>query len=456
MYLSSFLEAMDPWETTFCAPVLRYAGIRSATGLRILKGNLDLGPVPLKIIPEPIQAGELEVGHLQFPDYSGRIRDLISGIAGGGILNSSNGPVQIGADQCSEPQLFLRRFFENEFSQNSKVLSLEIGFQLARPFRDTTSIDSAVRAGIRPYENLKDLLGEYGVTWDLDSQVAFEVIIHRPLEFMSSSRVEDGTAILQMLAHQTLPAEKIRLGYKVFGAGLIRRESISGSAMEWVRERLPNGAEVNKGSANITVAPGSHLHCFGSYDGVCLHQMLFGDPTTFPNWRRAAYDGVDPSAKIMDEILITPFVPGGQSRELETAVASLFWMLGFSCLNLAGQKFSDGPDVLALTPQGRLLVVECTTGLPDEKDKLAKLTRRTELIRESIVKSGFNPPDVLPVVVSGLPIAEARGHLLKAKELGVAVLTKESILDGRGRIFVARDPDEIFSEIKGTLQPSKN
>ena len=53
------------------------------------------------------------------------------------------------------------------------------------------------------------------------------------------------------------------------------------------------------------------------------------------------------------------------------------------------QKLQDGPDIIALTPIGNIGVIECTSGLLDTDDKLAKLVQRTNLIRKKLVETGF-------------------------------------------------------------------
>jgi hypothetical protein len=58
----------------------------------------------------------------------------------------------------------------------------------------------------------------------------------------------------------------------------------------------------------------------------------------------------------------------------------LLTLLGFSVANYGRiPKLQKGPDIIAITPSGHVGVVECTVGLINESDKLAKLVQRTAL-----------------------------------------------------------------------------
>ena len=69
----------------------------------------------------------------------------------------------------------------------------------------------------------------------------------------------------------------------------------------------------------------------------------------------------------------------------ESAVSTLLTLLGFSVANYGRiPKLQKGPDIIAVTPSGHVGIIECTIGLINENDKLAKLVQRTTLIKDEV------------------------------------------------------------------------
>ena len=87
----------------------------------------------------------------------------------------------------------------------------------------------------------------------------------------------------------------------------------------------------------------------------------------------------------------------------------------------------EGPDILASAPSGNLLVVECTTGLLNEGNKLAKLTRRTILKKEKLMESGYGHLVVQPIIVTSLLRGSVVTDLNDAGKSGIAVVCKEEL-----------------------------
>src|SRR5439155_16879308 len=53
----------------------------------------------------------------------------------------------------------------------------------------------------------------------------------------------------------------------------------------------------------------------------------------------------------------------------------LLWLLGFSATRIGGTgKMSDAPDLIAATPMGNLVVIECTTGILKEDSNYHSLS----------------------------------------------------------------------------------
>jgi hypothetical protein len=95
------------------------------------------------------------------------------------------------------------------------------------------------------------------------------------------------------------------------------------------------------------------------------------DPDRVQNPRRAVYEAFDPKLENLKNILSNAQGRGEEARDLESAIAWLLWMLGFSVAHLNTRKMREAPDLIAATPQGHFLIVECTTGLLKAENKLS-------------------------------------------------------------------------------------
>ena len=72
------------------------------------------------------------------------------------------------------------------------------------------------------------------------------------------------------------------------------------------------------------------IQCFVSYLGVAQHYGWVSDPSTVQNPKRAVYNLFDESLEILSDFISKSGNKGRDARDLETAIAWLLWMLGFS------------------------------------------------------------------------------------------------------------------------------
>ena len=121
------------------------------------------------------------------------------------------------------------------------------------------------------------------------------------------------------------------------------------------------------------------------------------------------------------------------------------YLLGFSVAHMGITKLlSEGPDILASTPSGNLLVVECTIGLLNEGNKLAKLTRRTILIKEKLMAAGYSHLIVQPVITTALVRNSVQTELEDAGKAGIAVICKEELDSLLNESTILPDPEDLL------------
>lgn len=102
-------------------------------------------------------------------------------------------------------------------------------------------------------------------------------------------------------------------------------------------------------------------------------------------------------------------------------------------------------------------IVECTVGLINESDKLAKLVQRTALIKEKFADVRYGNLQIQPVVVTPLSREEVAADLPLAGNHGIAVVCKQNIENALSQVEFPPNSDRVFQDTKKLVpaeQPS--
>ena len=190
-------------------------------------------------------------------------------------------------------------------------------------------LDWELKASPTPYDNLQELAFEYslGVLSDV---INVEVVAFNVAAVYSGSTITSTTGKLAVRLAPVLAHKHVTLGYRVFSGGrVVKRSSVQGNKMHWEKQE-----GVQHGRVEVDVPPAAVLHCVASYRGIAQQHYWVADPTTAPNARRVVYELVDNQLEILNDLLTKSQTRGRDARELETGVAWLLWMLGFSVAHL--------------------------------------------------------------------------------------------------------------------------
>jgi len=118
-------------------------------------------------------------------------------------------------------------------------------------------------------------------------------------------------------------------------------------------------------------------------------------------------------------------------------------------------KLQKGPDIIAVTPAGNIGVIECTVGLLDENDKLAKVVQRTKLIKEKLTAAGYGHLQIQSAIITPLSRDEVAANLDTAGKHNIAVICKEDIEGLLTQVGLPPNPEKQFQDAKG-LVPGAN
>ena len=134
-------------------------------------------------------------------------------------------------------------------------------------------------------------------------------------------------------------------------------------------------------------------------------------------------------------------------EDLERGVALLFHNLGFDTANYA-RRFDDSTDIVAFGgPQGPVLVIECTGGVLNSKDKLSKLIKRTRELAEKVPGVEFRP-----VIFTSLrrdSLSESNKE--DARKDRIIVVTSDDVPKLLQMISEATNADQAIRFLEGLL-----
>lgn len=307
-------------------------------------------------------------------------------------------------------------------------------------FRPFEHFDWALKAADQPFDTLDELLMFMGLPrlLQMSGLTTLELVARAPVEIRDTSRVENNEAIITCRLAEGLDPSLVKLGYKVASKGLPNRSFVTGEKLSWEKEGFFQDGTVQVPLLDVPV-----LQAFVSYAGLAIHQWWVTDPKKSLNVRKIAYEPYDNNLEVIKRFLAA--LGNNKSEDFETGISLLLYLLGFSVAHMGTTKLlSEGPDILASTPLGNLLVFECTIGLLNEGNKLAKLTRRTILIKEKLMAAGYSHLIVQPVITTALVRNSVQTELEDAGKAGIAVVCKEELdsLLIEGTIFP--DPEDLL------------
>jgi len=121
-------------------------------------------------------------------------------------------------------------------------------------------------------------------------------------------------------------------------------------------------------------------------------------------------------------------------------------MLGFSSAPVDGiATIQEVSDLITVTPQGNFAIVECTTGILKQDNKLPKLLDRAIKVQKKLSATNSNISKVLPVLVTSKSRENISVELPAAEESGALVIASEDLEHLLSIVSMNKDADEIYT-----------
>lgn len=454
-YFSNFESLLSLWVEAYQCAVISYVGLKTAHGPRLLFGRALLEPSRTGVNDT---AFRFETEHLIAARFvsSATPTDIKSFLAKAriGEILTIDGATSLSIQNDGSLSTDFSPIHHPFVSEGPRLPSLRVSgiskHNLIVSVADSRALDWELKAAETPFDNLDELLSQCNLPTQMQmgSSTTLEIVAKSPVTISGASTITGNDAVIECRLATALDIGKLRLGYKVLHKDSVERESVSGSAFDWRQE-----GDIKVGTYRMSVADASLLQVFVSYAGVSHHQWWVTDPQKRLNPRYAIHQIFDEDLGVLRKMLFKP--ESDKSQMFESAVSTLLSLLGFSVSNYGrAPKLQDGPDIIAVAPSGHVGVVECTVGLLDRNDKLAKLVQRSMLIREKLDHAGYGFLQLQSVIVTPLSREEVVANLETAGKHEIAVVCKENLEEMLNQVSLPLNADRVFQDAKSLIPNS--
>lgn len=449
--LDDFFKAIETNLPFYKHAHFSFLAIKKGNEFHLAQGQLQLQAVPLDKPSSSFLSDNIRAGCFRLSELQQTPREFVDALLSGKIKTPD-------AEICFLPEQgrfhsahFIPYYFEGVQTQHRQVRLMLSGNR--RVHTVAHALDWELKAAPTPFFNVQELCEEFSVG-TMRGDLANVEITALPVCIISPESIVNGTKarfVIDLAGE--LAQEKTSIGFRIFGRNQrVKRGILNGYSLSWSK----NG-EIQRGIGEIEVPAGAIIDCIASYAGVAQNHFWIKDPKTAQNPLRSVHDAFDNNLSVLRELIEKSQKKGADARELEMAVSWLLWLLGFSATHIGGTgKTSDAPDLIAATPLGNLVVIECTTGILREDSKLSHLVQRAEKIRQSLAASGNQHVKVLPIIVTTKTRDEIKAELEPARKLGVLVATREDFDQIISRTIFLPDSNRLFAEGEEALQRLQN
>jgi len=421
--VDDFMKAIAPWVAGYTSNSFTYLAIKRNGIFVLVQGAIWLNSIELKAPFVQFTTDNVRAGHYRLDSLGKSFRELIDDISAG-VIHTPDGDLYFPSEGSHHSASFTP-LHPAALQSQSRVNVLRLGGCQQFFTVQSSVLDWELRAARTPYDNFQDLMSEYQLGGMFTDVITVEVIGTAVMAIDgANSKIEGEVATISINLARTLPTTQVSVSYRLFANGkVIARELIENDRIQWTEVE-----NMHRGTYKFAVPSAAVLHCYSLYSGIAQTHWYITDPSKSQNSRRALYETFDPGLGIFTEFIARTNTKGRDARDFETAIAWMFWMLGFSVAHRgATARTQDFADIILTTPNGNVGVVECTTGLLRADNKLPNLIHRTASVRRQLDGSNNRHLRVLPVIVTALTRIEIKADQEQAEKLGVLVLAKEDI-----------------------------
>ncbi len=416
---------------------IRYIASEGPQGLSLLEAVILLNPLP--------HDSDYNLS-LQVPGFhAGQLQS--AGVAKAAVLeviaNALNGSVTSGSHTYSLPKDRSYTIREGPLDQGGwfTPLSVQVFGAASDTLPNRKKIDDALRRTVPPFDGVEDVGAWLGLKPPDGSTLSTITIVSNPPVDLRTdmSALSDGK--LRLILHGLPAVDRSQLTVAVRtvpGGGLKGRVQLT-EAIVW--DEVKDGRI--SGRLEVTLPEATGVLAMLLIGDSTIRRNWFVDPTKSPNVRYAAVQRFDIGLRMVRQGLFE----ATESHRFEGAVSALLFLLGFAS---TVQLEKDSPDLIVVTPLGKVLLIECTTRVADVFAKVGKLVDRRGALEQAMSDARVQG-EVSTALVCRLPRNQiaAQNEIRKA---GVLLVSREDLEEGLTRALLPANPDQIVEEAKRSLR----
>ncbi|MFY4728456.1 hypothetical protein [Nitrospira sp. BLG_2] len=454
-----FESLLSKWQTAYICSIHSYVAVKRQEGSHLLVGRIFLEPIRDEVNESSVQfeTENIVAGRFVKATALDSIAELLEN-AKAGRMDTDRGPISLLTDSSGSISASFAPIYHPLISDGPRLPSLIIHginkYELLKSEWGNRQFDWEVKAADFPFDSMDDLLSHCTLPTltQMGDLSTLEIVARTPAVVGANSVIKGAEAVIECRMAKRLDPFKLRLGYRMLQKDQkIIRSSVTGDSFEWRDDK-----DLKVAFHRVAIGEASVLQAFLSYDRISLHQWWVTDPQKNLNPWQAIHQIFDQDLDLLRKMLLKPETD--KPYAFEGAVSTLLTLLGFSVANYGRiPKLQKGPDIIAFTQSGHVGIVECTVGLINESDKLAKLVQRTALIKEKFADVRYGNLQIQPVVVTPLSREEVAADLPLAGNHGIAVVCKQNIENALSQVEFPPNSDRVFQDTKKLVpaeQPS--
>lgn len=431
--VQEFFTSIQEWICESYYVDLKYIGRKSKDNIELLCVDFQINPLPFlddlafEIDQEFLFAGRIQKKYTKKEELIEFLRD-----ASVGWLTLPFGKAKLACDApsysyYSETLNVDRWFFPLHLNVYGSVTK-----HLTR--KEQFSINNQLRKGDVPFDGLNELTSWLGFDANsfLSGRSSLNIYINPPVDLIfSDSSLHMNNLRVTLKAHAQFPVEKVSL-------------SIVSSPKKTPLGRVQLASKIDWSLLDDNLLTGSINVALENADSVLL-MLIIGnytvrrqwilDPAKTRNHRLLAVQHFDADLKMIRKNMFTE----GDSNKFEITISALFYMLGFSP---SIQAETESPDLIVSTPNGRMLIIECTLKVGDVPAKVGKLVNRKNSLIKNLKENGYYSAPIA-VLICRAARDEIAADDRMLKDNGIALVTQENLHAYLLSLREMQDPDQI-------------
>lgn len=314
--------------------------------------------------------------------------------------------------------------YTNMFNRGNWYYPLHIKLQGKREIYFSNDnlnlLDHELRISSPPFDGLNDVLGHLGLPNTIESSDPhhIEIIINSPIDLViDQSTLSKNVLKVTLTAHINFAETEARLTIRTLPGHTLENRIDITSQIKWtsVDERYKTG------EALITLQESDSA----------LIMLMVGNHTVRRHWitdkEKTRNTRLLPILRFDNDLSKTKLFifSDTDSRNFEKGIANLLFIHGFS---LCQPIESDAPDLIMLTPGGRVVIVECTLKIADFSNKLGKLVDRRGDLKKAFYAQNTSI-DPIAILICRQPNDQIAAKKDELKGLQVILLTHEKLTE---------------------------